>query len=82
MNATGRATRILLRGVSQKFVVFFAQNLPDLAPEPNKLMQLKCVAEGHSHNMFSDGGLTLGNFSDFAAKNKDFNAILFTFHTF
>ena len=44
MNATRRATRILLRGVNQNF--FFALKLPDLAPVLNILMQLKRVTDG------------------------------------
>ena len=40
------ATKILLREVNQKFVLFFAQKLPDQVPMLNKLMQLKGVTAG------------------------------------
>ena len=47
MNATRRATRILLRGMNQNYYYFFfALKLPDLAPVLNILMQLKRVTDG------------------------------------
>ena len=44
VNATKRASKILLRGEPK--VNFFAQNLFNLGREPNKLMQLKRVTNG------------------------------------
>ena len=76
MNATTRATKILLRGLNQKFVIFFfAQKLPNQAPMLNKLMQLKRDTAGIAtkYLVTVNGGLggspqPLGNFYDFAAK--------------
>ena len=53
VNATKRATSILLKKVNQT-KNFFAKKMPDLAPVLNKLMQLKRVADEHSHEIFSD----------------------------
>ena len=58
--------------------------MPDLAPVLNKLMQLKRVADEHSHEIFSDckrepGDGAPSRWVSFAAKNSDFNAVLITF---
>ena len=90
VNATRRATRILLREVNQNLLFFFAQKLSNLAPVLKKLMQLKRVTEGSivtKYVVSLNGGLgaepqPLGDFRDFAAKNSNFNAILITIRTF
>ena len=80
MNATRRATRILQRGVNQSKL--FAQNLPDLAPVLNKLMQLKRVTK---YLMTVDGRPSGGAPSSCAIlqqKYSNSNAILITFRSF
>ena len=80
MNATGSATRILLRGsLNQNLLLFFfAQKLSNLGPVLNKPMQLKRTAEG----AWGQSPQLLGDFCDFAAKNCDLSAISITFRAF